>query len=655
MMRKPAITDSGLVFHVEQNRFDVIPRSPWVYRISEEMRRLFEGVGTLANVATPRRGLTTVDNARFIRYWWEIGRQSIGFGYADRKSAQEAALTWYPLVKGGRAKRWYGGEHFIVNWMDDGREIKANIVERYPYLNGKWEWVAKNQEYYFLEGAAYSTVGGDRLRFRWMPQGFICEQASNAIYSDVESWPPRALVGLFNSSLANYIVGMNETINITIDDLFRMPVSEVADTATLEVKVGACIHLRMYEDSLEEAGYSFIAPRPTWTGSDRVTTLIRLQELEAELDRAGYLLVGIRKEDRISIETEVEVDLSIASSEVLDSRKASAGNDSEGSPYDRSQLLTDWISYAVGIVLARFIVGSNSALGSAVYQLQHFATGSLSSPGERDFNEIVGPIDSFEYLDDQGGRHIFPVEIEVQLADLSLEDGIAALGFGHPRDLTSLVDEALRAMLGSNTTDEVISEGAEGDLRKFLGKDFFTKHHIKMYHKRPVYWPIQSAKRSYGFVLFHEKIQKDTLYRLQREFLDPKRNSVRLKLKDLQDQLQGLEGRARKAIEKEIAESQDLAEELDQFARDLEEITAAGYEPEPNWIDDGVILRMAPLWKVIPMWQSEPKKYWERLEKGEYDWSHIAMHYWPDRVKEKCKMKKSYAIAHGLEHIYEGD
>ena len=69
-----------------------------------------------------------------------------------------------------------------------------------------------------------------------------------------------------------------------------------------------------------------------------------------------------------------------------------------------------------------------------------------------------------------------------------------------------------------------------------------------------------------------------------------------------------------------------------------------GYDPD---IDDGVILNMAPLHELIP-W-SEPKKYWEELEKGRYDWAHPAMKYWPERVKEKCRKDKSLAIAHGLD------
>ncbi len=36
------------------------------------------------------------------------------------------------------------------------------------------------------------------------------------------------------------------------------------------------------------------------------------------------------------------------------------------------------------------------------------------------------------------------------------------------------------------------------------------------------------------------------------------------------------------------------------------------------------------------------------LEQGDYDWSHQAMDHWPERVKEKCKTNKFYAVAHGL-------
>ncbi len=81
------------------------------------------------------------------------------------------------------------------------------------------------------------------------------------------------------------------------------------------------------------------------------------------------------------------------------------------------------------------------------------------------------------------------------------------------------------------------------------------------------------------------------------------------------------------------------------FAEKIDAITRRGYTPHT---DDGVLINMAPLWELVPIWQAEPKKCWKALEQGEYDWSHMAMDYWPDRVKEKCRENKSYAIAHGL-------
>jgi len=122
----------------------------------------------------------------------------------------------------------------------------------------------------------------------------------------------------------------------------------------------------------------------------------------------------------------------------------------------------------------------------------------------------------------------------------------------------------------------VIELGANGDLRRFLERDFFTKWHLKWYRKRPVYWPLQSAKRSYGFVLFHERIDRTTLYTLQREYLDHKLNGLRLEIGDLRGRLAGAEGRAR--------QGHDLVEEANQVdglaaqRRLLVEVDPAGEE-----------------------------------------------------------------------------
>ncbi len=162
-------------------------------------------------------------------------------------------------------------------------------------------------------------------------------------------------------------------------------------------------------------------------------------------------------------------------------------------------------------------------------------------------------------MDADGGRHVFPAEVEAALRELTLPDGITVLDEGHPRDLPALVEQALRLMLdgdmtatepqrtrsekekalctpclcGKSQADEVIEIGAGGDLRAFLSRDFFTRWHLRWYRKRPVYWPLQSARRGYGFVLFHERIDRSTLYVLQRDYLDHRLNGLRLQIGDL--------------------------------------------------------------------------------------------------------------------------
>ena len=107
---------------------------------------------------------------------------------------------------------------------------------------------------------------------------------------------------------------------------------------------------------------------------------------------------------------------------------------------------------------------------------------------------------------------------------------------------------------------------------------------------------------------------------------------------------------------KEMAAQEAFVEELRTF---LEEVKRVAPLWNPN-LDDGVIINFAPLWRLVPQhkaWQKELKATWESLCKGEYDWAHLTMHLWPQRVIPKCASDRSLAIGHGLEDVFwvEGD
>jgi len=524
------------------------------------------------------------------------------------------------------------------------------------------------KEYQGQEGLTYGLIGSSGPSVRYLPPGYFFSSGGNCIFPN-DSGSLLALLGVLNSSFAACLLKIiNPTINLSVGDVAVLP-TKIPQSGTIHCLALSAVWCEKRNDAFDETTIDFIAP-PRWdTGLDDLTAAqAHLAALEAQIDDEVYRLYSISAEDRAAIEAELAGGTLAAEDDEAEhatrSTSGDEGEDIEGVelPMTEEELAVRWISYAVGVVLGRFQPGAPVALGSAVYRREDFAVGYLPAPDEAEFDQLVGPPERFAYVDADGGRHLFPVEVEAALRDLAVPDGIAVLDEGHPRDLPALVERALQLMLdwdgdaehATCNTREVIQTGAAGYLRKFLEKDFFTRWHLRWYRKRPVYWPLQSARRSYGFVLFHERVERATLYVLQRDYLDHKLNGLHLQIGDLRGQAEGLSGAARKRAERDIDRATLLLDEVSEFAATMERVVRAGYEPAPDWIDDGVILRMAPLWELIPLWKSEPKKYWERLQQGDYDWSHIAMRYWPERVRERCKANKSHAIAHGHEEWYEG-
>jgi len=665
------------VYRVRQRDFDAIPGSPWVYWIPDGLRELFETLPKLGDVAQPRQGTATSDNTRFLRFWWEVGRLRIEFTCANHSDACISAKKWFPYMKGGTYRKWYGNQDYVVNWGDNRAEIDA--FDRA---------VIRNPDFYFREGVTWTDIGSAGFSARLNPGGFVFDVSGSCAFPKTLEEIPIVL-GALNSPIAHFFLALlNPTIHFQVGDLARLPIpSNLTDR--IRYLTTEAIYLQFSFVATAESTYDFIAP-PRWdTGpQDLAAAAAHLAALEAQIDDEVYRLYGISDEDRAAIEAELaggigEIDEaadaeSDAEESEIENRQSEIVN-----PENRQELAVRWISYAVGIVLGRFaiddseIVNRKSKIGNAVYRREDFAVGSLPAPDAAEFDALVGPPERFAYVDETGGRHLFPAEVEAALRALALPDGIAVLDAGHPRDLPTLVERALTLMLDTPidglrlTIDEetsgnrqskivnrqsaaVIQAGANGDLRAFLSKDFFTQWHFKWYRKRPVYWSLQSAKRNYGFVLFHERVGQYTLYTLMRDYLDYKRNGVKLALGDLTAQRETQSGAARKRTERQIAELNALQEELAEFAKTLDRLARSGYEPASNWIDDGVLLRLAPLWELIPLWKSEPRKAWQALEAGKYDWSHIALRYWPERVRAACKANKSYAIAHGHEEWYEG-
>ncbi|MEZ4390235.1 MAG: hypothetical protein R3A48_03990 [Polyangiales bacterium] len=182
-------------------------------------------------------------------------------------------------------------------------------------------------------------------------------------------------------------------------------------------------------------------------------------------------------------------------------------------------------------------------------------------------------------------------------------------------------------------------------------KGFFSLH-IKMYsksrRKAPIYWQLATASTGFSVWLYIHAFSKDTLFRVQNDYVAPKLAHEARRLDALTSELRdGGTASQRKALAAQEAFVEELRALLDEVKR-----VAPLWNPN---LDDGVLINFAPLWRLVPQnkaWQKELRSTWDALCEGKYDWAHLAMHLWPERVVPKCAKDRSFAIAHGLEDVF---
>jgi hypothetical protein len=211
---------------------------------------------------------------------------------------------------------------------------------------------------------------------------------------------------------------------------------------------------------------------------------------------------------------------------------------------------------------------------------------------------------------------------------------------GHADDLVVRV---------SNAAENIGGE-VRHDLRRWLAHEFFPLH-IKMYsksrRKAPIYWQLATLSASYSVWLYIHAFTKDTLFRVQNDYVAPKLAHEERKLESMIRERSTATARERK----QLAQQELFVDELRGFLDEIKRV-APLWNPD---LDDGVIINFAPLWRLVPHhkpWQKELKATWDALCEGEYDWAHLAMHFWPERVVPKCAADRSLAIAHGLEDVF---
>jgi hypothetical protein len=637
--------------------FAAVPGSPFAYWVPVAIRDAFSRYSPLKNAHRfAARGPYTLDDFRFVRLAHEIDASQI----RNKRSDTVGKRAWVRFLKGGAFSRYYSDPYLVLDWSAEGAALKA-LVSAYRDSKGwgpNWTAAINGYEYYFLPGLTWTHRTTRKLSMRAMPAGCIFSAKGPALIVENE-FDRIALLGLCNSKIfqatfevslgaadaaaRSYDVGIMQRLPIpSLDDNSAQVLRELArtswskcrnisSTASTSCAFSVPALLRAVGDALAERAKNW---------AEYVCTLeAELGAIQAKIDEHSFNLYGIDTSDRLSITEGFGGKAALldpsSNAEVPEDGDAEDAEEIEFST-DAAGLAAELVSWAVGVVYGRFDI--------------RMATGARLIPAEPEPFELL-PACSPGMLT---GADALPLARLPSGYPLAFpESGVLVDDIGHAQDLTVAVRAVFDLIFGVDADrwwdDVAVLLDPKGhDVRAWLANSFFEyhiKHYSKSRRKAPLFWQLGVPSGHYSVWLYAHRITSDSFFQLQNEVVGPKLSHEERQLTSL-IQTSGSSPSAQER--KEIAVQEAVVKDLRAM---LDEIKCVAPLWNPN-LDDGVVLTMAPLWRLVPQhkpWQKELKSRWDELADGKYDWAHVAMHLWPERVVAKCAIDRSLAIAHGLE------
>ena len=659
-------------FIVKLESFSLVPNSPFSYWVSDRIRYKFkEFLSFEGNEGTVKQGLTTGDDFRFVRTNWEVSHKEIisaslkewrNLKKEEQKNQHDFFLHktycnvyWANFVKGGEYSPYYSDTHLVVNWGRDGLEIKSLVGK-----NGRLASRPQNTDYYFLPGLTWPRRSIKGYSPRELNSGCIfSDKGPTAFLYDQEK--KNEVLATINSSLVSFLFTISTTYNWDVGIFQKMPVISNISTKELVDNILLAKRNLDYSDETTHVFYSSSLIMEQKPLSEYASLLYQEEKLSKEeiknlqelIDKVTFEIYQISEKDKKQILEEIEV------------KENENTEDNIFSIYTQK-----FLQLLLGCVFGRWDVrmAFDPTLAPKIADpfdpLPICSPGMLLSPDGLPARE--GQIVSEEWLRARENVLDIPENIPkptIPNGEYPLKidwDGILVDDPGHMDDIVERVKDVF-GLIWKDKAQDIENEACEllnvKSLRDYFRKKFFD-FHIKRYSKSrrmaPIYWQLSSKNRNYSLWIYYHRLTSDTLFLALQKYIIPKLEYEETRFSEMKQKLDSeKESLPRSQItkmEKEVEKKADFVVELKEFRDTMEKIALSGYDPD---FDDGVILNMAPLHEVIP-WK-EPAKYWKELQAGEYDWAHIAMKHWPERVKGKCRKDKSLAIAHGMEGLYNGN
>ena len=538
--------ECGYFYEASANDFKRIKGHPIAFWASEEMLNAFENYPTISEIAPPKQGLATANNDLYLKLWFEPLFSKIGVGMHNCSEAQKSGYKWFPYNKGGAFRRWYGNRDYVVNWENDGEEIK-NFKDEHGKIRSR----PQNTAYYFRQGITWSDITSASFSGRFTEAGFIFDiKGSSGFPNNSEIY---YVLGFLNSSVSQKCIKiLNPTITTQVGDMSRIPV-EVKGyyKESVDSKVEDAIQLSQRDWDSFETSWDYKKHPLLRNVSTISETFIqwqaecddrfnRLKANEEELNRIFIDIYGLQ--DELNPEVE-DKDVTV--------RKADLQRD-----------IKSLLSYAVGCMFGRYSLD---------------VEGLAYAGGEWDSSKYQS------YIPD--ADNVIPITDEEYLED----------------DIVTRLCSWLKAVYGEDTLEENLDFiakvlGTKGNssreiIRNYFLNDFF-KDHCQTYSvtgsgKRPIYWLFDSGKQN-GFkaLIYLHRYTPDTIGNLRIDYLHKMQRVYESEINRMQDMMDHSENAREVAAASKCKDK--LAKQLKECREYDEKISHLALSRIELDLDDGV-------------------------------------------------------------------
>ena len=576
-----------------------LPNSVIGYNFDENIISYFKH-GTIVDKGFEAKGGNKFHVQLFVRLFYEV----------------ETSTVFEPVAGNGKFSHFYATYRDVTEWKNNGARVKAMNLVRNPdaqktigiYYGERGDILDAQ----ILKPNMFTTQGYIGIPASNNSQGFSC-------------------LAFINSILSQYILNLYSGGHKMTTYVNQIPMPDYATRQSdIERIVNAIITIKRKWFSLDETNLEYHGLLAQMDLKDGIEAGLDKMQEQLTADYIQYTEL-VKENDDLWMDL-ADIDRSSDFRQTLNDYKArrpyeellSIDGASNQNVIDKKVMAQEMVMELVGMVFGRW----NTA----------YAKGEQSIP---EFGDVFDALPFMPVVSQ--GKEPCPAQLAVPT------DGILSNDAESPLCLASHVREVMHWLWGDRADDreyELCQLIGCKSLQAYLSSptgffDYHFKRYTKSRRKAPIYWLLASEDGTVDYWVYYPKLNKNTLPQLI------------IHLREKEEQLRTLLNATLAGGDK-VKETQVRAEQeqVEGMKEELNRILAAGYVPNH---DDGVPVTAAPLQHLAAsrLWRAECDKNMELLEKGDYDWSHLAMSMYPARVTQKAKKDWCMALTHGLEHLCE--